>query len=106
VDGHRIVEIGTVELVNRSPTGKTFHRYLCPQRDIPADAAAVHGLTAEFLADKPLFGAVADEFLSFVGGAPLAAHNTRFDIAFLNAVLLRPRGRGCHKARQAGVKAF
>ena len=106
MDGHRIVEIGTVELVNRSPTGKTFHRYLCPQRDIPADAAAVHGLTAEFLADKPLFGAVADEFLAFVGGAPLAAHNTRFDIAFLNAVLLRPRGRGCHKARQAGVKAF
>jgi len=59
LDGHRVVEIGTVELINRSPTGKTFHRYLCPQRDIPADAVGVHGLTAEFLADKPLFAAVA-----------------------------------------------
>jgi len=81
-----VVEIGTVELINRSPTGKTFHRYLCPQRDIPADAVGVHGLTAEFLADKPLFAAVADEFLAFVGDAPLVAHNA---VAFLNAELKR-----------------
>ena len=90
VDGHRVVEIGTVELVNRSPTGKTFHRYLCPQRHIWADAAAVHGLTTEFLADKPLFGAVADELVAFVGDAPLVAHNAGFDIA--DAADRMPRG--------------
>jgi len=75
LDDHRVVEIGTVELINRSPTGKTFHRYLCPQADIPADAVAVHGLTAEFLADKPLFADIADEFLASVVDAPLVAHN-------------------------------
>jgi len=85
--GHRMVEIEAVELVNRSLTGQTFHRYLCSQRAMPADALAVHGLTAEFLADKPLFGAVADEFRAFVGDAPLVAHNAGFDIAFLNAEL-------------------
>jgi DNA polymerase III subunit epsilon len=69
--GHRIVEIGAVELVDHSPTGQTFHRYVCPARDMPADAVAVHGLSAEFLADKPLFAAVADELLAFVGDAPL-----------------------------------
>ena len=87
LDGHRIVELGAVELVNRSLTGQTFHCYLCPQRDVPADAVAVHGLTTEFLADKPLFAAVADEFLAFVGDAPLVAHNAGFDIALLNAEL-------------------
>ena len=65
-----------------------FHCYLCPERSIPADALAVHGLSAEFLADKPLFGAVADEFLAFLGDAPLVAHNAGFDI-FLNAALKR-----------------
>jgi DNA polymerase-3 subunit epsilon len=89
LNADRIVEIGTVERFNRSLTGKTFHRYLCPQRDIPTDAVAVHGLTAKFLADKPLFAAVADEFLAFVGDAPLVAHNSGFDIAFLNAELKR-----------------
>src|SRR6516225_1571817 len=86
-EGHRVVEIGAVELVNRSLTGETFHCYLCPQRVMPADAVAVHGLTGAFLADKPLFAAVADEFLVFVGDAPLVAHNAGFDIAFLNAEL-------------------
>jgi DNA polymerase III subunit epsilon len=62
LDGHRIVEIGAVELVNRSLTGRMFHCYLFPERSVPADALAVHGLSAEFLADKPLFAAVADEF--------------------------------------------
>jgi DNA polymerase III subunit epsilon len=69
LDRHRVVEIGAVELVDRCPTGNTFHRYLCPERSIPPDALAVHGLSAEFLADKPLFGDVADEFLAFGGDA-------------------------------------
>jgi DNA polymerase III subunit epsilon len=91
LDGHRVGEIGAVELVARSPTGRTFHRYVCPQRAMPADAVAVHGLSAEFLADKPLFGDVADEFLALVGDAPLVAHNAGFDIAFLSAELKRAR---------------
>jgi DNA polymerase-3 subunit epsilon len=88
LNGDRIVEIGAVELVDRAVTGNTFHRYLCPERSMPPDALAVHGLSAEFLADKPAFGAVVDEFLAFVGQAPLVAHNAGFDIAFLNAELL------------------
>jgi DNA polymerase III subunit epsilon len=76
-------------VLNRRPTGDTFHRYLCPERSMPADALAIHGLSAEFLADKPLFAAVADEFLAFVGDAPLVAHNAGFDIAFLSAELKR-----------------
>jgi DNA polymerase III subunit epsilon len=87
--GHRIVEIGAVELINHSLTGHMFHCYLNPELGMPGDAVAVHGLTAEFLADKPLFGAVADELLAFVGDAPLVAHNAGFDIAFLNAELKR-----------------
>jgi DNA polymerase III subunit epsilon len=94
--GDRIVEIGAVELVNRSLIGQTFHRYLCSQRAMPADAVAVHGLPEEFLADKRLFGAVADGFLAFVGDAPLVAHNAGFDIAFLN------RGQGAHCDRARG----
>jgi hypothetical protein len=92
LDGHRIVEIGAVELINRSPSGQTFHCYLCPERSMPAEAVEVHGLTAEFLADKPLFSDVTDEFLAFVGDAPLVAHNAGFDIAFLNAELKRRAG--------------
>jgi DNA polymerase-3 subunit epsilon len=88
-EGHRIVEIGAVELVNRSLTGQMLHCYLCPERSIPADAVAVHGLTAEFLADKPLFAAVTDELLAFLGDAALVAHNAGFDITFLNAELKR-----------------
>jgi DNA polymerase III subunit epsilon len=89
LNGDRVVEIGAVELYNSSPTGRTFHRYVCPERAMPADAVEVHGLTAEFLADKPLFGDLADEFLAFVGDAPLVAHNAGFDIVFLNAELKR-----------------
>jgi DNA polymerase III subunit epsilon len=89
IDGHRIIEIGAVELVDRAVTGNTFHRYLCPERSVPADALAVHGLSADFLADKPVFGAVADEFLLFAGHVPLVRHNAGFDIAFLNAELKR-----------------
>ena len=87
--GHRVVEIGCVELLNRIPTGRSFHRYLKPERDMPAEAAEVHGLTAEFLKDKPDFAEIADEFLGFIGDAPLIAHNASFDIAFLNAELER-----------------
>jgi DNA polymerase III subunit epsilon len=87
--GHRVVEIGAVELLNRIPTGRSFHRYLNPERDMPAEAAEVHGLTIEFLKDKPVFAEIADEFVGFIGEAPLIAHNASFDIAFLNAELER-----------------
>ena len=85
--GDRIVEIGAVELLNHMPTGRIFHRYVNPQRDVPADAVQVHGLTAAFLADKPLFGAVAAEFFAFLGDARLVIHNAAFDMKFLNAEL-------------------
>lgn len=85
--GDRLVEIGCVEIFNRMPTGQTFHRYINPQRDMPKEAFDVHGLSAEFLADKPLFSAVAEEFLAFVGDSPLVIHNASFDIGFINAEL-------------------
>jgi DNA polymerase-3 subunit epsilon len=81
--GHRVVEIGCVELLNRIPTGNTFHCYLNPERDMPAEAFNVHGLSAEFLSDKPLFDAVADDFLAFLGDSVLIAHNASFDYGFL-----------------------
>jgi DNA polymerase III subunit epsilon len=87
--GHRLVEIGCIELVNRIPSGQTFHRYLNPERDMPDEAFAVHGLSSEFLKDKPFFGDVADEFLTFLEDAPLVAHNAMFDLGFLNAELER-----------------
>ncbi|AOV17341.1 DNA polymerase III subunit epsilon [Acidihalobacter aeolianus] len=87
--GHRVIEIGCVELFNRRPTGRHFHQYLQPDREIDEGAAAVHGITAEFLADKPRFADVADEFLAFVSGAELVIHNAPFDLGFLNAELRR-----------------
>jgi DNA polymerase-3 subunit epsilon len=87
--GDRLVEIGCVEIFNRMPTGQTFHRHLNPERDMPAEAFAVHGLSTEFLADKPLFGDVVEEFLEFIGEAPLVIHNASFDIGFINAELDR-----------------
>jgi len=87
--GDRLVEIGCIELLNSIPSGHTFHRYLNPQRDIPAEAFAVHGLSAEFLADKPMFEEIAEELLAFLGDAPLVIHNASFDCAFLNAELDR-----------------
>jgi DNA polymerase-3 subunit epsilon len=83
--GDRMVEIGCIELVNLVPTGKTFHAYFNPERDMPAGAEQVHGLTAAFLADKPLFRDTLEELLEFIGDAPLIAHNAGFDFAFLNA---------------------
>ncbi len=83
-DGHRIVEIGAVELINHMPTGQSFHAYLDPQRDMPKEAEAVHGLSQSFLKGKPLFGAVADDFLSFISDSTLIIHNASFDMAFIN----------------------
>ena len=82
--GDRIVEIGALEIVNLVPTGETFHVYINPERPMPESAFEVHGLGDEFLADKPLFAAIADDFLSFVGSDPLVIHNAAFDIKFLN----------------------
>lgn len=87
--GDRLVEIGCVEMMNHMPTGQTFHCYLNPERDMPQEAFAVHGLSTEFLSDKPLFSAVVDEFLAFIGDAPLIIHNASFDIGFINAELER-----------------
>jgi DNA polymerase III subunit epsilon len=87
--GDRLVEIGCIELLNRIPTGQTFHRYLNPERSMPEEAFAVHGLTDGFLKDKPLFAEVADEFIAFLGEAPLVIHNAAFDVGFLNAELER-----------------
>ena len=87
--GDRLVEVGCVEIFNRMPTGQTFHRYINPERDMPAEAFAVHGLSAEFLSTKPLFDEVVDEFLEFIGDAPLVIHNASFDISFINAELDR-----------------
>ena len=83
--GHRLVEIGCIELINRIPSGQTFHCYLNPERGMPEEAFAVHGLSEQFLKDKALFAEIADELLSFLGDAPLVIHNAGFDIAFLNA---------------------
>lgn len=85
--GDRIVEIGAVELWNHLPTGKTYHQYINPERAMPQEAFDVHGLGDEFLADKPVFAAIAQEFLDFVGEAKLVIHNAAFDMKFLNAEL-------------------
>ncbi len=87
--GHRVVEIGLVEVVQRRRTGKHFHKYLNPDRDSDPGALQKHGLTTEFLADKPRFAEVVEEFLEFVGGAELVIHNAAFDIGFLNHELRR-----------------
>lgn len=87
--GHRIIEIGGVELVNRRLTGRHYHQYINPERDIDAGALAVHGISSEFLADKPLFAQVADEFLEFIRGAELIIHNAPFDIGFIDHELQR-----------------
>ena len=84
VTGDRIVEIGAVELWNHLPTGKTFHKYLNPERNMPEEAQAVHGLTEEFLKDKPVFSQIADDFLTFIKGSKLVIHNASFDMKFIN----------------------
>src|SRR5690349_20826694 len=87
--GDRLVEIGCIELFNRFPTGKTFHGYFNPERDMPESAFKVHGLTSDFLKDQPLFAHRAGELIEFLGDAQLVAHNAMFDLAFLNAELAR-----------------
>jgi DNA polymerase-3 subunit epsilon len=86
-NGDRLVEIGCIEMVNRVATGSTFHAYFNPQRSMPAEAEAVHGLSDAFLADKPLFATRALEFLEYIGDSPLVAHNAGFDFNFINAEL-------------------
>jgi len=85
--GHRIVEIGCIELFNAIPTGQFFHHYLDPERDMPDEAFRVHGLSQEFLMGKPKFGEIAEELLAFLGEAALVAHNAEFDMRFINAEL-------------------
>lgn len=87
--GDRVVEIGCVELINQIPTGKHFHAYINPERDMPEEAFRVHGLTDQFLADKPKFAAIADAFLDFVTDSTLIIHNAAFDLGFLDAELSR-----------------
>jgi DNA polymerase-3 subunit epsilon len=82
--GHRIIEIGCVELLDRRPSGRTFQRYLNPEREVDRGALAVHGLTAEFLAGQPRFAQVAEEFVDFVAGAELVIHNAPFDVGFID----------------------
>jgi DNA polymerase III subunit epsilon len=87
--GDRLVEVGCIEIFNRMPTGQTFHRYFNPERTMPAEAFAVHGLSDAFLADKPFFSEVVDELLAFIGDSPLVIHNASFDVSFINAELDR-----------------
>ncbi|EWY40576.1 DNA polymerase III subunit epsilon [Skermanella stibiiresistens SB22] len=87
--GHRIVEIGCVEAINYIPTDKQLHLYINPERDMPAEAQAVHGLSEEFLRDKPVFAEVCGEFLDFIGDSRLIIHNAEFDMRFINAELKR-----------------
>lgn len=98
-DGHRVIEIGCVELIDHFPTGKTFQRYLNPERDMPPDAQRIHGITTEFLQDKPRFSEIAEEFLEFIGDAPLIIHNASFDLKFLNSELHRTARRPIPFAR-------
>jgi DNA polymerase-3 subunit epsilon len=98
--GHRIIEIGCVELVNHVPTGRTFHCYVNPERPVPLEAFAIHGLSDAFLADKPRFAEIAADFTAFVGDTPLIIHNAAFDLGFLNAELTRI-GRSPMPAAQA-----
>jgi len=99
LQGDRLVEIGCIELVNRFPTGKTFHCYFNPERDMPEQAQAIHGLTGEFLKDKPLFAHKVDELIAFLGEAQLVAHNAMFDHGFINAELERAGRAGVSRER-------
>jgi len=99
LQGDRLVEIGCIELVNRFPTGKTFHFYFNPERDMPEGAFRVHGLSIDFLKDKPLFAEKAEELVAFLGDAQLVAHNAMFDLGFLNAELERAGLAGVSRER-------
>ncbi|MGH6798848.1 MAG: exonuclease domain-containing protein, partial [Roseiarcus sp.] len=88
-DGHRVLEIGAVENVHQTLTGKVFHALINPERDVPQDAARVHGHSSADLEDKPVFARVVDEFLAFIGDSKLVIHNADFDVRFVNAELAR-----------------
>jgi DNA polymerase-3 subunit epsilon len=104
--GDRLVEIGCIELVNRVPTGETFHAYFNPERDMPAEAEAVHGLSITFLSDKPLFAERAADFLDFIGDSPMVAHNAGFDFAFINAELAMCAMEPVDRARMVDTVAI
>jgi len=99
LEGHRIVEIGAIELINHVPSARTFHVYLNPERDMPKEAEAVHGITAAFLKGKPLFKEVVTDFLEFLQDAPLVIHNASFDMAFINHELARAGQSALEMAR-------
>ena len=94
-DGHRILEIGAIEVVNRLPTGRSYHQYINPEREIDASAIRVHGITNEKVAGMPVFEDVANAFLEFIADSPIVAHNAQFDVRFLN-----------HELQQAGFDAM
>ena len=102
-DSHRIIEIGCIEIVNRRPTGNRYHQYLNPDREVDAGAVAVHGLSNEFLADKPRFNDIVDDLLSFLKGAELIIHNAAFDVGFLNAEFRRSGEQYGQVADHCGV---
>lgn len=104
--GHRLVEIGCVELVNHLPSGATFHRYLNPERDMPEEAFAVHGLSEEFLRGHKLFAEEADGFLAFIADSPLIIHNAEFDMRFINAELARTGRAALPMARAVDTVAM
>ncbi len=83
-DGHRIIEIGCVEIIDRRVTRRYYHQYINPQREVDEGAMAVHGISSEFLADKPLFSQIVDDFIEFIDGAELVIHNAAFDVGFIN----------------------
>jgi len=100
LQGDRLVEIGCIEMINRFPTGNVFHRYINPERDMPEAAFNVHGLSIDFLRDKPLFADIAEELVAFIGDdASLVAHNAMFDLGFLNAELERAGHRAVSRER-------
>ena len=103
VSGHRIVEIGCIELVNHLPTGRVFHRYVNPERDMPMEAFNVHGLSEAFLAQHSVFADIADAFIDFIGDARLVIHNAGFDMGFLNAELALLGGRHAPLARDRAI---
>lgn len=89
LNGDRLVEIGCVEIENHMPTGRHYHQYVNPERDVPQSAVRVHGLTADFLSDKPVFSEIVGDFLDFIGESPLVAHNATFDFGFIDMELGR-----------------
>lgn len=102
-EGHRLIEIGAVEMVNRRLTGNTYHQYINPERDIEAEAISVHGITNERVADEPVFAEVADAFWAFIQGAELVIHNAPFDVGFLDAEFARLGEKACRTAELCTV---